>query len=274
MNLYRNFGCMLENWVADGYPEVSYYSEEPLEKQQDTNSSDSASSDSVRLPGTALRSESEDSGVDLSNVSSPQASRSSVLNSVDSLAFKPSAVNCEIEGDIKPSCSSPDPSLCSTSSSCFSETQNLSAAAGRPSVDQVLGQNETDWAQATGRESPFLEEDLDAKPRRRSNTTSQIRGLHGATARTPHRTGSLGPGRPHAQRAERGHREAHTLQQLDLNNEDIAEATCDREPDWDGPSPGLLYLEQMCRMLEEIARLQQQNQSLQLEMDTIRGQKK
>ena len=110
MNLYRNFGCMLESWVADGFPESSCYSEEPLEKQQDATSSDSASADSVRLPGTTLRSESEDSGVDLSNVGSPKASRSSVLTSVDSLTFKPAAI-CEIEEDIKPSCSSPDPSL-------------------------------------------------------------------------------------------------------------------------------------------------------------------
>ncbi|XP_036451702.1 uncharacterized protein si:dkey-106l3.7 isoform X2 [Colossoma macropomum] len=52
------------------------------------------------------------------------------------------------------------------------------------------------------------------------------------------------------------------------------QAACHTEPGWDGLSPGLLYLEQMCRMLEKIARLQQQNQSLQLEVNSIRGQRK
>ncbi|XP_017552716.1 uncharacterized protein si:dkey-106l3.7 [Pygocentrus nattereri] len=269
MNLYRNFGCMLESWVADGFPEGSCYSEEPLEKQQDANSSDSASADSIRLPGTTLRSESEDSGVDLSSLGSTEASRSSVLTSVDSLTFKPAAI-CEIEEDIKPSCSSPDPSLCSSSSPCFSEA---STGADRPSVDQALRGNELDWTQATGRESPFLEEGLDVGPRRRCNTTSLIRGLHAVPAGPPHRTESMGSGRPHGQPADQ-HRQAQTLQQLDLNDKDLAEAVCHKEPDWDGLSPGLLYLEQMCRMLEEIARLQQQNKSLQLEMNSIRGQRK
>lgn len=41
------------------------------------------------------------------------------------------------------------------------------------------------------------------------------------------------------------------------------QAACATGPDWDHLPPGFLYLEQMCRMLEEIARLQRENQKLQ-----------
>ncbi|XP_058646036.1 uncharacterized protein si:dkey-106l3.7 isoform X1 [Onychostoma macrolepis] len=37
-------------------------------------------------------------------------------------------------------------------------------------------------------------------------------------------------------------------------------------------SPGLLYLEQVCRMLENIAKLQQQNYCLQKEVEILKGQ--
>ncbi|RXN21322.1 hypothetical protein ROHU_024243 [Labeo rohita] len=37
-------------------------------------------------------------------------------------------------------------------------------------------------------------------------------------------------------------------------------------------SPGLLYLEQVCRMLENIAKLQQQNYSLQKEVEILKSQ--
>lgn len=37
-------------------------------------------------------------------------------------------------------------------------------------------------------------------------------------------------------------------------------------------SPGLLYLEQVCRMLEKIATLQQQNHNLQKEVENLNSQ--
>lgn len=37
-------------------------------------------------------------------------------------------------------------------------------------------------------------------------------------------------------------------------------------------SPGLLYLEQVCRMLENIAKLQQQNHNLQKEVENLKSQ--
>lgn len=39
-----------------------------------------------------------------------------------------------------------------------------------------------------------------------------------------------------------------------------------------GLSPGLGYLEKLCRVLEEMAKLRLQNQRLQMEMDSVRAQ--
>ncbi|XP_066507573.1 uncharacterized protein si:dkey-106l3.7 [Hoplias malabaricus] len=274
MNLYRNFGSMLENWVADGYPEASCFSEGKL---HNASSIDSGSADSIRVPGTTLRSESEDSGVDLSHVGSPKTSRSSVLTSEDSLTFKP-VPKCEAEEDLKPSASSPTSSLCSSSSSCFSVTQasqNGSSEGGRPSVDRVLRTNESNWTEATESKSLFQDKSQDVRIRRRCNTTSLTRGLHTAADRIPHRsrTESVGSRRPQTQSADQ-HRQIPSPQQHNLTNGDPAEdSVFDRDPDSDALSPGLLYLEQLCRMLENIARLQRQNQSLQLEMDAIHIQR-
>lgn len=41
---------------------------------------------------------------------------------------------------------------------------------------------------------------------------------------------------------------------------------------YEGLIPGLGYLEHVCRMLEEIARLQMHNQRLQVEMEALREQ--
>ncbi|KAG9263319.1 hypothetical protein AMEX_G23344 [Astyanax mexicanus] len=260
MNLYRNFGCMLETWVAHGYPDASSFSEDALEKQQDANSSDSASTCSSRFPGITLRSESEDSGVDLSNVGSPKESRSSVLTSEDFLELKPTSI-CEIteeDVDVQPSSASPSPSICSSSSSCFSEaqgSQNRSTAEGLSSVEQALKRTRFEF-----KKTRSLENMLDVRPRRRSNTTSLSRGLH---------TGLTGP--PHSTESDQDS-PGHTVQQDDGNSEDLVEGVYGVEPDLDGLSPGLVYLEQMCRMLEQIARLQQKNQNLQVQMDTIRVQ--
>lgn len=42
------------------------------------------------------------------------------------------------------------------------------------------------------------------------------------------------------------------------------------EEEGKGLSPGLSYLEQVCQMLEEIARQQMHNQALQREMNALR----
>ncbi|KAF4082656.1 hypothetical protein AMELA_G00153980 [Ameiurus melas] len=174
MNLYRSFGCLLESWVAEGYPRERSSSAEGLEKKLDPNGSDSRSADSLRLTGAPIRSESEDSGVELPSVVNPLTSQHSVL---------------------------------------------------------------------TSQASQLGEDDL--RP-----------------------VGSVGPGRPYVQpadeqRSSEAPKVTHTPQQPAVSNKE-AQAACATGPEWDHLPPGFLYLEQMCRMLEEIARLQRENHNLQL----------
>ncbi|KAK3521905.1 hypothetical protein QTP70_018990 [Hemibagrus guttatus] len=255
MNLYRSFGCLLETWVADGYPVEHLSSAEALEKKLDPNGSDSASADSLRLTGATLRSESEDSGVELPSVVSPLTSQHSVLTSQASQLG---------EDDLRPTSSSPALSQCSSSSSSFStrESFKLLKGGGKPSVttglkvEEVLRRTEPAWRRS-----------VDGSLRRRCHTASIC--SRSSTPSIRSRVGSIGPGRPYVQpaneqRLSETQRVTHTPQQPAISTTDPQEqSSCATGLEWDHLPPGFLYLEQMCRMLEEIARLQKENQKLQ-----------
>ncbi|XP_053332092.1 uncharacterized protein si:dkey-106l3.7 isoform X2 [Clarias gariepinus] len=253
MNLYRSFGCLLETWVTEGYPVQRSGSAEGLGKHSDPNGSDSAFADSLRLTGPPIRSESEDSGVELPSVISPASSQRRVLTSQTSQP---------VDDDLRPSSSSPALSHCSSSSSCFSSVHKGSLKSSETAglkVEEALRRTEPAWRRS-----------VDSSLRHRSNTTSISSGSITPSIRS--RVGSVGPGRPYKQpsdeqRSAETHRSTHTPQQPEVGNkEPEKQAAGVTGPEWDHLPPGFLYLEQMCRMLEEIARLKRENQNLQLRM--------
>lgn len=180
MNLYRSFGCLLETWVTEGYPVERSSSAEGLGKNLDPNGSDSASADSLRLTGAALRSESEDSGVELPPVLSSLTSQHHVLTSQASQLR---------EDDLRPSSSSPALSQCSSSSSRFSARNkgslNQAETAGLK-VEEALRRTEPAWRSS-----------VDGSLRRRCNTTSISSGSLSSSMRS--RVGSIGTARPYKQ---------------------------------------------------------------------------
>ncbi|XP_026988394.1 uncharacterized protein si:dkey-106l3.7 [Tachysurus fulvidraco] len=254
MNLYRSFGCLLETWVAEGYPGECSSSAKAFEKKLDQNGSDSASADSLRLTVAAVRSESEDSGVELPSVVSPLTAQDRVLTSQASQLG---------ENDLRPTSSSPALSQCSSSSSCFSPRESFKVLKGGAKPSETTGLRVEEALQRT---EPAWRRSLDGRIRRRCNTTSISSSPSTPSIRS--RVGSVGPGRPYIQPADEQRssetpRVTHTPQQPAINTRDLQEAACATGSDWDHLPPGFLYLEQMCRMLEEIARLQRENQKLQ-----------
>lgn len=204
MNLYRSFGCLLETWVAEGYPAEQSRSAEGLEKSLDLNGSDSASADSLRLTGAALRSESEDSGVELPSVLSPVSSQRRVLT------LQTSQLG---EDDFRPSSSSPALSQCSSSSSSFSAARTgslKSSESARLKVEEALQRTEPAWRRS-----------VDGSLLRRCNTASISSSYLTPLERS--RVGSVGTGKPYKQPVDRQRSSGtqgltHTPQQPDVSN--------------------------------------------------------
>ncbi|XP_076876483.1 uncharacterized protein LOC143525905 isoform X2 [Brachyhypopomus gauderio] len=265
MNLYRSFGCLLETWVAEGYPATAFLNG-GSESQLDANDSYSRSSEPVRLGGIPLRSESEDSGVELPSVASAQSPLASTPISEDLIPLAQAAEDKSASSsseDKSPSSSSPAPSLCSSSSSCFfrgAEGLVESPVAAGGAVEQALRRTKPAWKQATVKDSAVSQSATGDSTRQRSNTLSSFR--------TYHRTGK-------APRDQQGpavnHRRTHTTLQHAHSTTDLAEAACDTESSM---SPGLLYLEQVCQVMQEMARLQQLNQRLQMEVESLRDRRR
>ncbi|TSM12498.1 hypothetical protein Baya_7899 [Bagarius yarrelli] len=254
MNLYRSFGCLLETWVADGYPPERSSSVEALKKKFEPNSSESASPNFLRLTGAALRSESEDSGVELPSMVSPLTSQHRVLTlQVSQLE----------EDDFRPSSSSPALSQCSSSSSFFSVRESSKAFKGVVKLPEPCGLK---VEEALRRTEPSWRSNVDGNIRRRCNTTSISSSSFIPSIRS--RLGSIGQGQPNAQLADKQRSSAmpnrtHIPQEPAVSNKEPQAASCVTGPEWKQLPAGFLYLEQMCRMLEEIARLQKENQQLQ-----------
>lgn len=181
MNLYRSFGCLLETWVAEGYPVERSSSAEALGKKLDPNGSDSASTDSLRLTGAALRSESEDSGVELPSVVSTSSQHHVLTLEASQLG----------ENDLRPSSSSPALSHCSLSSSCFSARKSFKVLEEDVKPSEMCGLM---VEEALRRTEPAWRRSVDGNFRRRCNTSSISSRSFTPAMRS--RVGSVGPGRP------------------------------------------------------------------------------
>lgn len=213
MNLYRSFGCLLETWVAEGYPVQRSSSAEALEKKLDPNGSNSASADSLRLTGATLRSESEDSGVELPSVVSPLTSQHRVL-SKQALQLG--------EDDLRPTSSSPALSQCSSSSS-FSARESFKLHKGGRKPLETTGLK---VEEALRRTEPAWRRSVDGSLRHRCNTVSI--SSRSSTPSIRSRVGSLGPGRPYVQpaneqRSSETPRVTHTPQQPAVSPRDPQE---------------------------------------------------
>ncbi|XP_071322306.1 uncharacterized protein [Trachinotus anak] len=260
MNLYKSFGNLMEAWITEG----NLYSDSQSLGIHDEDSP-TPSSDME----TNLRSESVDSGVETasSDTSFPATSCSVSADNAEIDAFIP-----EREGDgltsastsQSPVFSSPVPS-CSSSSSqylCPSRPQDGSTTVH---LKLELAVQRTDSKHQRDNPEPLtVEEVLRRQPQAsslpRRHTSGLVRGQRSESL-VLRRTAS--PSAPTRQMSEMCRRPMSM--------------SCDRqrpeelgEEERAGLSPGLSYLEQVCQMLEGIARQQMHNLALQTEVDALR----
>ncbi|KAG5272454.1 hypothetical protein AALO_G00165750 [Alosa alosa] len=270
----------------------------------------SGSRDSLRFSGTTARSESEDSGVELVSASSTCTSPRHAIAVMALKAFgagqseEPDAGQSVASGGDHhprlPTCpSSPalssrscpsSPSSTSSSSSCQSIGSNLSPLSAVDSglrVEQALRR-----ADPTRRQLPRHGLSLAARggqttlPRKRSNTTSS--GTACSSTGPQESRGQRSPLTTEVQAAgERLHDDPDNRPATQLSNglqtqihapstpvtsRLQAQASSAGEEGRAEPSPGFLYLEQVCLMLEKFAQLQTRHHSLQTEIEQLRNQ--
>lgn len=178
MNLYRNFGNLLESWVTEGSQDLYLQTGSGLDRL------DSVSRDSVPLSN--VKSESEDSGFETVSTTSPcHSHQCSVLTSEES---QPAFGSTEDEAQP----SSPSPSVCSSSSSSVT-LSSVAPITTCLEVEQVLRRTDSpSWR------GPLQQiERGTAGPRYRSNTTSCTASFHSNSSRSHHRYAR--PRRTHSQ---------------------------------------------------------------------------
>ncbi|XP_060916843.1 uncharacterized protein si:dkey-106l3.7 isoform X2 [Labrus mixtus] len=242
MNLYRSFGNLMEAWVTEG--------------GQGLDSEWPRMNENSPTPSSNLRSESVDSGVETasSETSFPATSRSI------------STDNAEIDATLSQSPVLSSPVLSSSSSSSLnlhpSRDQEESNALHQK-LERTLRRTDSKCLKEDS-EIPKVEEVLRRRPKR--HTSEPVRGQRSVSesfclrrtvnpsALTRHITEMCR--RPPSMTCD----EQQSQTRLEVLGEEKKKEL----------SPGLLYLEQVCQMLEEIARQQMHSQALQKEMDALR----
>ncbi|XP_049460760.1 uncharacterized protein si:dkey-106l3.7 isoform X3 [Epinephelus fuscoguttatus] len=261
MNLYKSFGNLMEAWVSDGdlclEPEWVRNNDEDLP----TPSSD---------VGTNLRSESVDSGVETASsvTSFPPTPCSISTDNAEMEAFTP-----EREGltpastSQSPVLSSPVPSPPPSSSpQLLPRRPQEDSTALHLKVEQAL--QKTDSLRQKKKTEPLtVEEVLRRRPRApflpKRHTSELVRGQRSESfilRRTDHPSVLL---RQMSDTCRRPMSMGADMQLAQMRSEDLGEEART------GMSPGLRYLEDMCQMLEKIAREQMHSRVLQMEMDTL-----
>ncbi|KAM8744324.1 uncharacterized protein AB9X84_018329 isoform 1-T1 [Acanthopagrus schlegelii] len=242
MNLYRSFGNLMEAWVAEGghSPDSEWLGNN--DEDPSTPSSDT---------GTNLRSESVDSGVETasSDTSFLAASFSTSTDRAEIDTFMPEG------GGLTPASASQSPVLSSPPPSSSALHQKVEQALQRTDSKHLKENPEPLTVEAVLRRRPRAS----FQPRR--HTLDLVRGQR------PESFGlwtTLNPAEP-----------------MRLTRRRPASMICDRQPvrkrledlgeeEVKGLSPGLSYLEQVCQMLEEVARQQMHNQALQMDANAPR----
>ncbi|KAM6975857.1 uncharacterized protein LKV04_015117 [Tautogolabrus adspersus] len=242
MNLYRSFGNLMEAWVTEG--------------GQDLDSEWPGMNEDSPTPSSNLRLESVDSGVETasSEVSSPSTS---CAISTD---------NAEIDTTSSQSPVLSSPVLSSSSSSSLnlhpSRDQEDSKALHQK-LEQTLRRTDSKCLKEHS-EIPKVDEVLRRRPKQ--HTSESVRGQRSVSESFCLRR-TVNPSAPTRNITEMCRRPTSMNcddQQAQTRLEVLGE---EKKKEL---SPGLLYLEQVCQMLEEIARQQMHSQALQMEMDALR----
>ncbi|XP_070707093.1 uncharacterized protein [Pempheris klunzingeri] len=250
MNLYRSFGSLMEAWVTEGG--------RCLDSELLGNNDEDSAPPSSDV-GTNLRSESVDSGVETASCDASFAATSCSVSTghAEMDTFTPER---EASAPQSPLLSSPVPSSASSSSPCI--------CTGRAhQVERTL--QRTDSGRPQGRPEPLtVEEVLRRRPRASflpkrpsSELTRGQRSLSCGLRRTADPSGSV------RQASEMCRRPMS----LSFDRRGSARTGSQEPGAWEGAGlgPGLTYLEQVCQMLEEVARQQMHGRAPQMEMDAL-----
>ncbi|KAI3361823.1 hypothetical protein L3Q82_002151 [Scortum barcoo] len=259
MNLYRSFGNLMEAWVSEGGQCSDSEWLENNEEDSPTPTSDS---------GTNLRSESVDSGVETAS-SDVSFLATSCFVSADVDAFAPERGGLTLaSASQSPVLPSPAPFSSSSSSPRLRpSTAQKGPAALHQKVEQALQRTDSKKSKL---ELLTVDEVLRRRPRAsflpKRHTSELVRSQKSENFENfdLRRTVNLSlPVRQMHEMRRRPLSMSCVRQPVQTRSEDLGEV------DGKGLSPGLSYLEQVCQMLEDIARqqMQMQNRASQMETD-------
>ncbi|XP_034402671.1 uncharacterized protein si:dkey-106l3.7 isoform X2 [Cyclopterus lumpus] len=257
MNLYQSFGNLLEAWVTE-----EGQSSDPAWLENNDEDLPTSSSD----VGTNLRSESVDSGVE---TASPVMSLPPTPSSVSTDTAEIDTFTPKRDGLLSPASTSQSPVLCSpVSTSSSSPHVRPSRTRADPTalhlkVEQAL--KKTHSMHLNNVREPTREDELlIRRPRAfgpKRHTSELMRGQSSPIAALK-RTVNLSL--PRRQMSVICRRPLSCEKQpAQTSSKDLGEQEKTRL------SPGLRYLEQVCQMLEEIARQQMHSQAFQMEINAL-----
>lgn len=289
MNLYRNFGNLLEAWVANGVP-FSFSDEQTLTLSDTSNTTTPVSTQpSTPDLGINLRSESDDSGFEITTGSSDAADS---LPSSGNPQLTPMSVltDGEERGSPTPSSTLTSPlrssarsSVSASSVSLFLPGDAAAATAAAPvtrdramtlhhKVEQALLKITPSGRKTRSDSNP----NLYAAAHRRVPKKTPSLPRHNTAVRIVRsesvsvaKTSQLCLRPAWHQRSDRQRRPVSLYRDTRLTETHIEEES-EEARDEEELSPGLSYLEQVCQMWEEIAQLQIHNRELHAEMDVLR----
>ncbi|XP_056259232.1 uncharacterized protein si:dkey-106l3.7 isoform X2 [Seriola aureovittata] len=260
MNLYRSFGNLMEAWMTEG----SLYSD-----SQSLGNNDEDSPTPSYDMDTNLRSDSVDSGVETasSDTSFLATSCSVSADNAEIDAFIP-----EREGHgLTPASTSQSPLLSSPVPSSSSSSSPYLCPSRRPGgstalhlkVEQAL--QRTDSKHQRGNPEPLTVKDVLRRQPQASflpkrHTSDLVRGQRSESFSLRRTANPSAPIRQMSELCRRPMSMSCDKQRSEVLGEEVGT----------GLSPGLSYLEQVCQMLEEIARQQMHNRALQTEADALR----
>ncbi|KAJ8287305.1 hypothetical protein GJAV_G00050040 [Gymnothorax javanicus] len=292
MNLYRNFGSTLEMWVATKDSEQEGKDSNVVQGRHETPSmeNDRMRRRSIReVRGAMLRSESEDSGVETENAPSTPGS---LYHGFSPLREEPREF-----GNPWGSNRHSMPPLSSHSFTCVSlntpALEETDTARSRVTVEQALRRASQSSTVGPSQTPPLGRADSTRHIIEHLRCNSMNTGQRSGGPRDP----KPSPLEPHSTGQDP---EPPSLQPYPSRDETDSLSHCedstslhashkDGAPTGKGPAPGLQhsptlgpsaprgpslglgYLEQVCRMLEEIAHLQLRNLELQRENERIRN---
>ncbi|XP_041825097.1 uncharacterized protein si:dkey-106l3.7 [Melanotaenia boesemani] len=230
MNLYSSFGNLMEAWVNKDRTCTG-------SEWIGNNAEDSPTSSDM---STNPCSESVDSGVETASCDTPCAATSCSVSTNNAEVDLITEPNEELTPGL--TSQSPFPSFSVTSSSSSSSPRLCASRAEEVSVDLHL--KVVKALQRVNSRRLKREDELHSRPPQASFPSKQ----HTPKSERRQRSESLGPRRRVAKQMSETHRRPLSVGCYIKGSEDL----CVREKK--ELSPGLCYLEQVCQMLEEIAR--------------------